>query len=264
MDLPMIGDEMDLRSGVAGHCPGVWVPMALAAQWYQNGGADLDKDMPEMARALANAAAWEVDPDTAGTLHVSEGTGDCDPFVLPTEEVFPGEPPSRARATYATLREKAPVLMDICKPGGLSFYDKAQPEERRVSSFYRGFSMGMSRQVMRINPVYASAAFVNMGDKTRGAEIASLLRPGSAKRFALVSANASLGREYWAREVQPLAECILNQMPRSTYARFVAAPQPNRMTFEQACLRANHVLSDKVHPAPDARVCFCSLLPAKR
>ncbi len=283
-DLPMIGDDVDARSHIGGHCHGVWVTRALAADWYAAGGANLAKELPDLARAQAEVPAWHR--GRVGMALISEGTGSTDPFVLPTGEVFGAAGAARGaalRAALNTIREKAPTLVDTFKFDGLGYYDAPQPLERRISPFYRGVAFLMSARVLRMNPVYANCAMVNTTTGQRGVEMGTLLRsacsalaapagpgPGSAgapSKLGLVSAYAKdehFGRARWDREVTPLAECILNQMPRSVFARFIpvaagvipagggpaastsTSTAPMRATFQEALARVNHTLSDSL------------------
>ncbi len=256
-DLPLIGDAMDERSEIGGHCHGVWVTVATAAHWFAQAGVDVAKELPELARLAASAGAWQR--GRVGLTLISEGTGSTNPFVLPTGEVFGPEGArvgQHVRGTLGQIREQAPTLMDAFKCDGLTYYDVQQPAARRISTFYRGVRFVMSAKILRMNPVYGTCALVDMERRQSGVEIGQLLRAASTTskaQLGLVSAYTGLGRARWEQAISPLAECILNQMPRCVYGRFLpaaAAPAalgvPVRTTFHEAMGRVNHALSDSV------------------
>ncbi len=263
-DLPRIGDEVDARSEIGGHAHGVVMSTAVVGDMLERGGAPLDKDLPALAKARVRAAAWE----RAVGVMVLEGTGSTDPWVLPSDEVLPGDgTTAKVRAAYAALREHYPTLVDAFKFDGLPYYDAVQPRDRRVSPFYRGVVALLAPRLHAMNPCYGSLVLVSMADHARGMDIGTLLRDagapgGGAAQLALVSPFAkSMGRARWDAEITPVAACVQNQMPLTAFARFLppaaaslAAPRapglapqaPVRATLAQALARANHVLSDSV------------------
>ncbi len=273
--LPMIGDAMDARSEIGGHCHGLMLPLPVVAAMLQRGGHDLDKDAPVLARALKAAAAWEF----AQAVPITEGTGGTSPFILGEAETYHNDPATLARlaamrAVHKQVRDSAPTLADAFKMEGMAFNAAKQPAEQRPSSFYRGIAFVMSPQTLALNPLLGTLAIVNVASRTRGAEIGTLLRDcgkpnGGASGLALVSPYKNMGRARWDQEVTPLAACILNQMPLSTVARFRALPpagtMPMRATFAEAMGRLNHVLSDRVmlaltRPMPRADLTLAEVL----
>jgi hypothetical protein len=275
-DLPLMGDAVDAKSGISGHAHGLWMPLPVVANMLERAGHSLARDLPALAAARDNAAAWEF----AAPILVLEGTGASEPFVLPTQEV-PGadaalvQQSAAARALYATIRDKAPAMVDAFRFEGINFYDTAQDRQRRVSTFYRGVAFLASRKLMQMNPLYGTLAVVNTRTRQRGIDIGALLRDaglptGGEHALGLVSPFAldpTVGRQTWDTLVTPLAACIQNQMPLSVYARFVpageraatlgaaaivlaaasAAPPvnsavPQRVTSATALLRMNHAL----------------------
>ena len=267
-DLPVFGDAVDTASSVAGHLHGLWLALVQMALALQRAGHDLERDLPPLAKALREAAAWEFHVP----VYVLEGTGGIEPMVLPTGEWSANDPQMMAqmkatRTLYETAAKVAPTLVANARFRGLGFYDAPQEPDRRLSTFYRGVSMLMSRKLMAMNPLYGVVAFINCKTQTRGLDIGAVLRDmgkpdGGPQAVGLVSAFASdptIGRAVWDAEVEPLIACLMNQMPLSVYGRFLPAQTarpartraptalesalPERATAAEALARIGHPLT---------------------
>lgn len=234
-DLPMMNDEADAKSEIAGHAHALWMPLATVAHMLTRAGHSLASDLPALHTALQSAAAWE----TRTPSLILEGTGATEPFILPTQEIFQGKDEGAAAAAaaataahrrlYAQIREHAPTIMNEFRLEGLAFYDAPQDARRRISTFYRGLAFMMSRKLKMMNPVYGTLAVVDTRTRRRGIDIGTFLRDvgrpdGGVHALGLVSPfakDSTMGRAVWDKLVTPLAACMQNQMPLSVYARFV-------------------------------------------
>jgi hypothetical protein len=256
-DLPRIGDAMDARAHVGGHCHGIWEGMAVAAARLGNAGIDVAKELPALHAYAQNASAWEkVQPSL-----VLEGTSSIEAWVLPAGEVVrataaPDAAAFEARATTRRAfikhaRTAAPTLFEHFKLEGLSFYTAQRPAgdaDRRDSSFYRGVAHLVSPELYAMNPLFGQLTAVEMRTHTRGVEIGAYLRSAmdrSNTNVALVPTFAGIGRAQWDAVVRPVMAVVQNQMPLNAFARF-ASPA----AFEAAALRNDHVLSPAALATP--------------
>lgn len=259
-DLPLIGDDLDTRREVGGHCHGLWLsrPTVAAAIERSSSAAQLKRDLPELA---CDYSAWEKRLPT----HVLEGTASSDPLVLPAGEVaaaimtrsvgeaamFEGE--ATARKAFLTSLLTPPTTPGIKEPNplleythmeGLSFYTHAQDPQRRVSSFYMGVSHLLLPELYMMHPLYGQLSVVNPKEMTRGGELGKLLRMPFSKttpELAFVPTFGRIKRSEWDSVMRPVMASIQNQMPLAANDVF-----SNTKEAEMASLRVAHVIPPSV------------------
>ncbi len=248
-DLPLIGDELDTRRKVGGHCHGLWLTRYTVAQGLEaSGRVNLKRDLPDLAR---DYAAWEKRLPT----YVLEGTASIDALVLPAGEVSQAimgknggdasafELHAATRKAFLTSLTAPTPLLDNTHAEGVSFYSHAQDLKRRVSSFYMGVSHMLCPELYAMNPLFGQISPINSKSMTRGAEVGQLLRmPLSQKsEVAFVPTFGRLGRREWDASVRPVMAAIQNQMPLAA-TDYLPTPK----AAELACMRVAHVVPPAV------------------
>lgn len=91
--LPVIGDEMDVRSHCDGHCFALLITMAVTDHLLRNGNLDkqrLEALRQRWFRQYGREATFHAREYTVPIM-VLEGTGSVEPTVLPVDEVWDGE-----------------------------------------------------------------------------------------------------------------------------------------------------------------------------
>jgi hypothetical protein len=253
-DLPRIGDAMDRRAHVGGHCHGTWEGKVSVAARLTKGGADVAKDLPELHAYCQQAGVWEGRQPTL----VLEGTSSIEPWVLPAGEVaqLAGAHDAQAFEARATTRRAflkhartaAPALFERFRLEGLSYYT-AMPatgdEDRRVSSFYRGLVHLVAPDLYRMNPRYGQVTAVQMTGRTRGIEMGTYLRASATSTdthdVALIPTFGSISRAQWDTHIRPVMAAVQHQMPLNAFSHF-----PTPASFNSTMLRNDHVLSSQV------------------
>ncbi len=248
-DLPLIGDDLDTRRKVGGHCHGLWLTRYTVAQGLEASGCvNLKRDLPDLAR---DYAAWEKRLPT----YVLEGTASIDALVLPAGEVSQAimgknggdasafELHAATRKAFLTSLTAPTPLLDNTHAEGVSFYSHAQIINRRVSSFYMGVSHMLCPELYAMNPLFGQISPINNKSMTRGAEVGQLLRMplGVRTEVAFVPTFGRLGRREWDASVRPVMAAIQNQMPLAA-TDYLPTPK----TAELACMRVAHVVPPAV------------------
>jgi len=256
-DLPMIGDDLDKRSSVAGHSPGIWWPRPCIMEGLQRAGVDVEKELPEFWREVQQMPAWaKREP-----ILILEGTARIEATVLPAGEIaqqlmstggaaqrFEAEAAVRkdfVKSLIATLAEgqhKSP-LVEYAHVASLSYYIKTQDLKRRISNFYLGFSHFIIGAFAQKYPRFAQLAVINTVNKTRGGEVGEVLRMPWTSNTSLgfVPSYGGLTQQEWDVNVQPVMEAIQNQMPIAAVDFF-----PNEASGEMAALKCGYEIAPAV------------------
>lgn len=246
-DLPKIGDALDQRTRAGGHCHGLLFPDAVLAAALARGGvtdAPLGRDfaaherrMPilvlegtapceslvlpagEVARAVmataGDAAAYEA---RAAAQHayikslVGAAPGKSDAAASA------GAPDSVGGAAAAAAPAQPPKspLLQKSAVRSLAYYTAPQDRDRRVSRFYLSTTMICSADLYKLHPLLGQLSFVNVRERSRGADFGSLLRmpfDGDASAVALVPTYDGISRADWDAVVRPVLACVQRQMP---------------------------------------------------
>ena len=235
VNLPMIGDTMDINSRCDGHCFGVMIPIAVTDRLLENGNLD-----PDQLASLRQS--WGVRQfktrDYNTPMIVLEGTGSVEPTILPIDEVFDAQERAIERAQAhvvlgvmkgmkARLNEPSFVdkelVMDMFNGEGLEFYMEKQDPQRRVSRFYREFIHGVSCNLYDRLPILSQIAFSKRASDSYeyGVNTGELLRSGVTRSsdVALITPFKDSIVE-WEERVVPMTESIQNQMPIMAFGHY--------------------------------------------
>lgn len=250
MDLPMINDQIDLKSHCDGHCFNIVFSSYTIATMLENGKND--KSIVQSIKPFYLDAQMNVihgdsfhERDKSLATLVSEGTGPIEPTVLAVNEAYKGNEVERRRAATEKLFLKSlktrlidlghgedinvnnektkdrDAIMNKFQAKGPPFYIDEQPENRRVSSFYREVVHGVFATLYTRHDVTLSqAAFckkdkygVNMGDLLRAS------KSPNANGISLISPYRN-AKKQWIEETLPLKETVENHTPIMQYGRY--------------------------------------------
>ena len=230
MDLPMIGDEMDLKSHCDGHCFAVMMPIAVVDRLLANGNLRND----QLAHLRKGWGTRFPKREYTVPMMVLEGTGSVEPTVLPIDEMFNGKEREvqklQAHTVIAVMHNLKSRLVegnkevaDMFNGEGLEFYTSVQHEKRRVSRFYREFIHGVPIKLYASMPTLSQIAFCkNVGDGYEyGVNTGELLRAGvsGSRNIALITPFKDTLNE-WMEKVVPLTETVQNQMPIMAFGHY--------------------------------------------
>lgn len=228
-DLPMVGDAMDLKSEVAGHCHGLMEPLTAAVKRLAQGNAAENVVQKVRDASLGHDAAFAA-RDSQRQMLVLEPTGLIDPYVLPVKETHSGPQLLKEEASRAWMRHlhqrleerklaKQLDLSDMFVGEGMPYYVERQDPRRRVTPFYNEPVHGCSLELMRHDDSLAQFAFCRkQGNEWRyGCKIGDMLR--STDNCALVTPFADCAAE-WQAHVRPTVETMQHQLPLMAFGRY--------------------------------------------
>jgi hypothetical protein len=263
MDLPMINDQIDRNSHCDGHCFNVIFSAYTIATMLANGNNE--KSVVESIKPFYTDAKMNVihgstfhERDKSLATLVSEGTGPTEPTVLPVKEAYKGNAIEMRRSATEKLflkslkarlielgqgeemsvsNEKTKVrdaIMNKFQAKGPQFYIEEQPENRRVSSFYREVVHGVTASLYTRHDLrYSQIAFCKKDTKTGetkyGVNMGDLLRASkssNANGISLESPYRNAG-DQWANETLPLKETLENQTPIMQLGRYSQSQYDN-------------------------------------
>ena len=232
-ELPMVGDEMDLRSHSDGHCFALMGSLSDALVRLQAG--NVGEDVLGKVRAAIPATPGFRERDAQRRTLVLEPTSSIEPRILPVEEAYAQAPELCAkrraeRLFFKALRadldarkadKGAENLAEMFCGEGFQYYVERQHPRRRVSSFYNEPVMGCSIDLWkRFDLSLGQFAFCTVAspqDVRYGVKIADYLR--TATNFSLVCPFYE-NREEWKRSVLPFVESVQHQLPLMSFGRY--------------------------------------------
>lgn len=230
-ELPMVGDAMDLKSEVAGHCHALMGSLTDAIKRLEQGNTD-PSAVAKVRQASIQDTAF-LQRDAQRKMLVLEPTGLTDPYVLPLKETHTDplqlrkEQACRAfmRHMHQRLEQrkenKQSDLSDMFVGEGMPYYVELQDPRRRVTPFYNEPVHGCSQELMRHDDSLSQFAFCSKPagspEWRYGCKIADMLR--SSDNCALVTPFADCVAE-WQAHVRPLVETMQHQLPLMAFGRY--------------------------------------------
>jgi hypothetical protein len=269
-DLPIRGDYRDTHSSVGGHAHGLCISNATLAEMIVAAHPNARRDIPTFIDPVKKRALYE----SRFPIYVLEGTASTESPVLPAGEIAKslwGNVPTMASEMTAfeqraalrkrfmkslTSLKEPPPLLAHTHGESLSFYTMQKEPERRVSSFYLGVAHVLTPELAALHPSYGQLSFVDPRAKTRGVDIATVLRVPLRKNISttrtsvgLVPTFKGISRQQWMERVHPVVASIHNQMPLANVDFFASVSEA-----EQAQLRTCQLLTCQTLARMDRKI----------
>lgn len=270
-DLAMIGDEMDRRAKIAGHCFIMAQPQTQTIRMVIN-GKDYDENvLNAMKKANHEENKAFIARDSQRKMLVLEPTGGVEPRITPTKESYEGhEKLCNKRLAERYFMKSAKKHLDEMKKKengrGLAIhemfsgdclphYAEKQSEKRVVSSFYNTVVMATSTDlVTRFGLDFTQLAFckpnASSGKHEYGVRMGELLRNPVHSRLALVCPYRKKTAE-WYSQVLPMMETLHNQMPIMTFGRYTEKEYEESISSHYVSQK--EMESDSLMEASDSR-----------
>lgn len=227
-ELPMAGDEMDLRATCAGHCHGAIESLSAYAAKLERG--NVGEDALRRVRAALPQDEAVARRETMRVPLILEPTGSIDPRILPLAESYARHPlmgeKKRAQWLFQRTLKKAIAaeegMGELLVPEGLVHYAEAQDPRRRISSFYNqpvfGVSVDAARRFGATLGQYALCQRAS-GDRNwcYGVDVADFLRGSGEQAYVAPFYGERL---HWEEHVAPYVESVQHQLPLSSFGRW--------------------------------------------
>ena len=257
LDLPVVGDRMDLASTCDGHCYGLMMSRAIAQRLLSNG--NLDRQL--LAQVCAAGAAVQT-RDYTVPMMVLEGTGSIEPTLMAIDETYAQHecPRIQARACFSFMKglkkqlsgetdEAVKDLMYMFSSEGMKYYAEKQARNRRISSFYRAVNPAICSSLYKHHGTLSQFAFcirTPTGQYVYGVNMGDLLRAGRGEKtsVALVATYKDIEKE-WESKIRPMTASIQNQQPimafgnyteeeleKGVYSRYLGSSRVNQAEME--------------------------------
>lgn len=234
-DLPMVGDEMDVRSKCDGHCHALMESLTGCVERLKQGNIAKEKlALLESSPEITQTEAFKK-RDGARAMLLLEGTGTIEPRILPVKESFKDNTVLQKkklaeRCFYKALRDRLamrkeaamePNIGEMYNGEGLPHYVETQHPQRRVSDFYNEVVHGCSVELyQKLGIEYSQFAFTRKGDDGAhryGVKIGDFMR--TTERYALMFPFSKATPE-WIQSVTQLTECVQHQLPLMAFGRY--------------------------------------------
>jgi len=246
-DLPKVGDEMDLKSTVGGHFHGFFVSKAIvASKWLKNSKGEMTSEMKNFIDK--KYLPWEYNQP----ILTIEGTGNIDPYILPTKETFENDKEELSKRLYQRdlfkfIRshkseeddekggqslslenhnpEELKIFNEILTPMAQPFYSDKQEKDRRISRFYKDMVHFMDEEIYEMDSTFSQLIFCYKDKNSFGVNIGDILRdignkPSNIMLLRPLSSGKREERELWNYGIKPFMKTLESQQPISIIGNY--------------------------------------------